>query len=103
MSKIAPAVAEAPGVMRTTGWSDYALLDSGDGRKLERYGPYSVVRPEPPALWSPQLAPPGRAPRNRQLPASSSSVGSKTASASSQALAGNRGVHMHWGSGRTTL
>ncbi len=57
MSKIAPAVAEAPGVMRTTGWSDYALLDSGDGRKLERYGPYSVVRPEPQALWSPKLAP----------------------------------------------
>ncbi len=57
MSNIAPAVAEAPGVMRTTGWSDYALLDSGDGRKLERYGPYSVVRPEPQALWSPKLAP----------------------------------------------
>ncbi len=57
MSKIAPAVAEAPGVMRTTGWSDYALLDSGDGRKLERYGPYSVVRPEPQALWSPKLPP----------------------------------------------
>ncbi|WP_332772837.1 class I SAM-dependent methyltransferase [Phenylobacterium sp.] len=54
---MAPAVAEAPGVMRTTGWSDYALLDSGDGRKLERYGPYSVVRPEPQALWSPKLAP----------------------------------------------
>ncbi|MDP3745451.1 MAG: class I SAM-dependent methyltransferase [Phenylobacterium sp.] len=54
---MAPAVAEAPGVMRTTGWSDYGLLDSGDGRKLERYGPYSVVRPEPQALWSPKLAP----------------------------------------------
>ncbi|MDP3853549.1 class I SAM-dependent methyltransferase [Phenylobacterium sp.] len=52
---MAPAVAEAPGVMRTTGWSDYALLDSGDGRKLERYGPYSVVRPEPQALWTPTL------------------------------------------------
>jgi 23S rRNA (cytosine1962-C5)-methyltransferase len=25
---------------------DYALLDSGDGRKLERYGPYRIVRPE---------------------------------------------------------
>lgn len=41
--------------MRTTGWADYALLDSGDGRKLERYGPYRVVRPEPQCFWSPRL------------------------------------------------
>ena len=50
-----PRIAETPGVMRTTGWADYALLDSGDGRKLERYGPYRVVRPEPQALWTPRL------------------------------------------------
>ena len=43
--------------MRTTGWADYALLDSGGGRKLERYGPYKVVRPEPQCLWTPRLAP----------------------------------------------
>jgi 23S rRNA (cytosine1962-C5)-methyltransferase len=41
--------------MRTEGWSDYALLDSGNGRKLERYGPYRVVRPEPQCLWAPRL------------------------------------------------
>ena len=41
--------------MRTTGWADYALLDSGGGRKLERYGPYTVVRPEPQAMWTPRL------------------------------------------------
>jgi 23S rRNA (cytosine1962-C5)-methyltransferase len=34
-------------------WSDYALLDSGHGRKLERYGPYRFIRPEPQALWAP--------------------------------------------------
>ena len=34
-------------------WPDYGLIDSGDGRKLERYGPYRFVRPEPQALWSP--------------------------------------------------
>ena len=51
-----PQIAEAPGVMRTTGWADYALLDSGGGRKLERYGSYAVVRPEPQALWTPRLA-----------------------------------------------
>ena len=33
-----PTLAETPGVMRTTGWSDYELVDSGAGRKLERYG-----------------------------------------------------------------
>ena len=37
------------------GWSDYELLDSGDGQKLERFGPYSFIRPEPQALWSPHL------------------------------------------------
>ncbi|MDB5434610.1 MAG: dependent methyltransferase [Phenylobacterium sp.] len=50
-----PKVAETPGVMRTRGWADYALLDSGHGRKLERYGRFSVVRPEPQCLWSPAL------------------------------------------------
>jgi 23S rRNA (cytosine1962-C5)-methyltransferase len=55
MSGTGPSVAEAPGVMRTQGWADYALVDSGDGRKLERYGPYTVVRPEPQCLWRPAL------------------------------------------------
>ena len=34
-------------------WADYGLVDSGHGRKLERYGPYRFIRPEPQALWSP--------------------------------------------------
>jgi 23S rRNA (cytosine1962-C5)-methyltransferase len=55
MSARDPEVAEAPGVMRTRGWSDYALLDSGAGRKLERYGRCTVVRPEPQCLWTPRL------------------------------------------------
>jgi 23S rRNA (cytosine1962-C5)-methyltransferase len=37
-------------------WADYGLLDSGHGRKLERYGPYCFIRPEPQALWSPACA-----------------------------------------------
>src|ERR1700760_2216201 len=49
------AVADLPSVMRTHGWSDYALLDSGHGRKLERYGRFTVVRPEPQCLWAPAL------------------------------------------------
>ena len=45
-----------PLVLAGEGWSDYALLDSGHGRKLERYGPYRFIRPEGQALWSPRLA-----------------------------------------------
>jgi 23S rRNA (cytosine1962-C5)-methyltransferase len=37
-------------------WADYGLVDSGGGRKLERYGRYRFVRPEPQALWTPALA-----------------------------------------------
>lgn len=37
-------------------WRDYAVLDSGDGRKLEQVGPYRFVRPEPQALWRPRLS-----------------------------------------------
>jgi 23S rRNA (cytosine1962-C5)-methyltransferase len=51
-----PVVSAAPSVMRTGGWSDYELLDSGGGRKLERYGPYRVVRPEPQCMWAPRAA-----------------------------------------------
>ena len=51
-----PTVAADALVMRTTAWPDYALLDSGGGRKLERYGRFRVVRPEPQCLWSPRLA-----------------------------------------------
>ncbi|HEX9933058.1 MAG TPA: class I SAM-dependent methyltransferase, partial [Allosphingosinicella sp.] len=36
-------------------WSHYGLIDSGHGRKLERYGRYSFVRPEPQAMWAPGL------------------------------------------------
>lgn len=35
--------------------ADYALVDSGSGRKLERYGPYLIDRPEGQALWLPAL------------------------------------------------
>lgn len=41
----------------STGWQDYALLDSGRGRKLEQFGAYTLVRPEPKAIWKPALSP----------------------------------------------
>ncbi len=37
-------------------WKDYALLDSGDGEKLERFGRVVMIRPEPKALWSKTLS-----------------------------------------------
>ena len=49
-------LAKTPTVMVGTAWSDYALLDSGYGRKLERYGEYRFIRPEPQAMWTPRLA-----------------------------------------------
>ena len=45
-----------PRLMVGEGWADYALLDSGHGRKLERYGPHRFVRPEGQALWTPREA-----------------------------------------------
>lgn len=44
-------------LIETTGFPDYALLDSGNGRKLERFGKYTFDRPEPQAIWSPKLPP----------------------------------------------
>jgi 23S rRNA (cytosine1962-C5)-methyltransferase len=35
----------------TPQWADYELVDSGDGRKLERFGEYTLIRPEPQAKW----------------------------------------------------
>ena len=40
-------------VIATAGFADYALLDSGHGRKLERFGRFVVDRPEPQAMWQP--------------------------------------------------
>lgn len=34
----------------------FALLDSGHGRKWERYGPHRLIRPESQAMWAPAHA-----------------------------------------------
>ncbi|MBC7425296.1 MAG: class I SAM-dependent methyltransferase [Bacteroidia bacterium] len=33
-------------------WKDYELIDSGNFEKLERFGAYTLIRPEPQALWN---------------------------------------------------
>ncbi|ANU07418.1 class I SAM-dependent methyltransferase [Paraurantiacibacter namhicola] len=43
-----------PIIMTGEGWADYGLVDSGHGRKLERYGPHRFIRPEPQAMWAPR-------------------------------------------------
>lgn len=51
MAELSPT----PLILTGEGWADYGLVDSGDGRKLERYGPHRFIRPEPQALWMPKL------------------------------------------------
>lgn len=36
-------------------WGEYELLDSGLGRRLERFGKFILDRPDPQALWQPTL------------------------------------------------
>ncbi len=36
-----------------TEWEDYVLLDTGDGRRLERWADYTLVRPDPQVIWRP--------------------------------------------------
>ncbi|MBN1674205.1 MAG: class I SAM-dependent methyltransferase [Kiritimatiellae bacterium] len=38
-------------LLTSPSWRDYELLDSGGGRKLERFGPHIFVRPEHQAVW----------------------------------------------------
>lgn len=39
------------------GFKDYELIDSGQFEKLERFGQFITIRPEPQALWDKQLSP----------------------------------------------
>ena len=33
-------------------WEDYEVLDTSDGEKLERWGKYLLVRPDPQVIWN---------------------------------------------------
>ena len=39
----------------TPEWTDYELVDSGAAKKLERFGEFTLVRPEPQAKWTAAL------------------------------------------------
>jgi len=38
-------------ILKTNGWEEYELIDSGEGRRLERFGQYLLSRPDPEAIW----------------------------------------------------
>ena len=33
-------------------WKDYSVLDTSEGEKLERWGRYILLRPDPQVIWS---------------------------------------------------
>ena len=33
-------------------WKEYEVLDATDGERLERWGKYILVRPDPQVIWS---------------------------------------------------
>jgi 23S rRNA (cytosine1962-C5)-methyltransferase len=43
-------------ILSTNGWNEYELLDSGNGLRLERYGKYRLIRPDPQIIWKPRLS-----------------------------------------------
>ncbi len=38
-------------------WKDYELLDMADGEKLERWGKYILIRPDPQIIWKEKIYP----------------------------------------------
>jgi 23S rRNA (cytosine1962-C5)-methyltransferase len=43
-------------LLTPTNFPDYELIDCGDFEKLERFGKYITIRPEPQAVWSKKLS-----------------------------------------------
>lgn len=44
-------------ILTTPGWEEYALLDSGNSMRLERFGEFTLARPDPQAIWQPDSDP----------------------------------------------
>ncbi len=44
-------------IVYTDDWKEYKLLDSGNGEKLESFCGYTIIRPDPRAIWSHRLPP----------------------------------------------
>lgn len=48
-------------------WKDYEVLDTGNGEKLERWGDYLLVRPDPQVIWNSPRRHPGWSKKERTL------------------------------------
>ena len=33
-------------------WKEYELIDTSDGERLERWGKYILIRPDPQVIWN---------------------------------------------------
>jgi len=43
-------------ILTLDSWDDYELLDSGDNKRLERFGSFVLSRPDPQIVWKPSLS-----------------------------------------------
>lgn len=43
-------------LLSTKGFADYELLDSGNIKRLERFGKFIISKPDPQAIWKPNLS-----------------------------------------------
>jgi 23S rRNA (cytosine1962-C5)-methyltransferase len=43
-------------LLNASSWKEYELIDCGDFEKLERFGKYILIRPEPQAIWTKSLS-----------------------------------------------
>ncbi|MFT3783590.1 MAG: class I SAM-dependent methyltransferase [Nibricoccus sp.] len=46
-----PDSVQRPALIIADNWQDYELLDTGNGMKQERWGPFNLVRPDPQIIW----------------------------------------------------
>ena len=68
-------------------WRDYELIDCSQGEKLERWGDYTLVRPDPQAIW--------KTPR-RDRRWNSSATGATSAAARAAAAWDKRALPASW-------
>jgi 23S rRNA (cytosine1962-C5)-methyltransferase len=50
---------QRPAILVADHWQDYQLIETGDGMKQERWGAYTLVRPDPQIIWPRHGAKPG--------------------------------------------
>lgn len=46
-----------PNLANANRWQDYQLLDTGEGMKMERWGKFTLVRPDPQVIWPRRAGP----------------------------------------------